>query len=841
METREFVRALPKAELHLHFEGAVPWGMVRSRSAEPLPERPMWWADDFRFDDFDHFRRAVQTCLRCLTDLGAYEAAAASIFGDLKSQNVRYVEISFDVMRVVEQGLPLADVVATVKRDAPPGLRVLVFGGFSYHKAERTPTWLINGVLTTPGLDGIDLHGDETRQSTARFVAAFDEARRRGLVTKAHAGELAGPDSIAKALDLLGVRRIEHGVRAIEDERILARLAAEAVTLDLCPWSNVKLRVISDRAAHPIGRLHERGVRVTVSTDDPTVFGRSLSQEIASLVDDHGLTLADVARFQANAFEAAHMPAADRDGILAEIDALTVAARDSLRQATHGVRVIRPRSGIQSGRRHAMSEPAAPQSLVAQLVETMRALAGPHPGFRPAHAKGIVCTGTFRPSPDARRVTRAPHLQGDPVPTVVRFSNGSGNPEVHDGQPGVRALAVKFQLRDGKAADILANSIEGFPARTPEEFLEFLRAQLPDRATGQPVPDAVPKFLGSHPAAAAFVGRLMQKPVPASYAQASYHAEHAFLFTAADGSRRFGRYHFVPDAGEALLSPRTGAGATRTSCATSWRAACAPGPSPSACSFRSPPRAIRPTTPPRYGRRTARAWTWGPWRSRASRRRARRTSAAWSSTRPTGRTASSCRATPSCSCGPRPTRSPMSGAAGGSERTISGPGQLLLPPVIRRHELLPRAVVAQHARGEDPVVVAPELDGVPVPRHLPVARHGGAVRFECEHPSRRVQRAVVHPEVRHHRADPRAPGSITASDSYVHSPTSLCSHRCSFCGSAFIIAGSPCRVWSGPKSAMALVGRGPEIEVATGPASVAKTRTPAGSAAPPPARGAAGR
>ncbi len=196
-----------------------------------------------------------------------------------------------------------------------------------------------------------------------------------------------------------------------------------------------------------------------------------------------------------------------------------------------------------------MSASAAPQTVVAQLVETMRTLAGPHPGFRAAHAKGIVCAATFRPSPDARRLTKALHLQGAPVAAVVRFSNSSGNPEVHDGQPGVRALSVKFQLPDGKAADILANSIEGFLARTPEEFLEFLQAQILG---------TVPKFLGSHPGAAAFIGRLMQKPVPASYAQASYHAEHAFLFTAADGSRRFGRYHFVPDAGEAFLSAEDG-------------------------------------------------------------------------------------------------------------------------------------------------------------------------------------------------------------------------------------------------------------------------------------------
>ena len=202
-----------------------------------------------------------------------------------------------------------------------------------------------------------------------------------------------------------------------------------------------------------------------------------------------------------------------------------------------------------------MSASAASDTVIAQLVDTLRTLAGSHPGFRPAHAKGVVCAGTFRASPEARGVSRAPHLQGASVPTVIRFSNASGNPDVHDGAPGVRAMSVKFQLPDGASADILANSIDGFMARTPEEFLEFLRAQLPDPATGKPVPDAVPKFLASHPGAQSFVGRLMQKPVPASYAQTSYHAEHAFLFTAADGSRRFGRYHFVPEAGEAALSP----------------------------------------------------------------------------------------------------------------------------------------------------------------------------------------------------------------------------------------------------------------------------------------------
>lgn len=201
-----------------------------------------------------------------------------------------------------------------------------------------------------------------------------------------------------------------------------------------------------------------------------------------------------------------------------------------------------------------MSESATPQTAIAEIVETMRALAGSHPGFRPVHAKGIVCSGTFRGAPQARDVSRAPHLQGQAVTTIIRFANASGNPEVHDGLANVRSMAVKFQIADGKNADILANSVEGFPVRTPEEFLAFLRAQLPDPVTGQPAPDAVPNFLGTHPAARAFIERLMQKPVPASYGQARYRAEHAFQFTAADGASRFGRYHWMPEAGEAYLS-----------------------------------------------------------------------------------------------------------------------------------------------------------------------------------------------------------------------------------------------------------------------------------------------
>src|SRR5262245_15618736 len=203
-----------------------------------------------------------------------------------------------------------------------------------------------------------------------------------------------------------------------------------------------------------------------------------------------------------------------------------------------------------------MSTPSpAPEPVILGIVDAMRTLAGPHPGFRPVHAKGLVCSGTFRGSADGPRMSRAPHFAGQAVPVTVRFANANGNPEVHDGVSNVRSISVKFQLPGGKIADILANSVEGFVARKPEELLEFLRAQLPDPASGKPDPQAVPRFLAAHPNGRGFVERVMKRPVPASYGQTTYFAQHAFRFTAQDGTSRFGRYRFVPEAGESFLTP----------------------------------------------------------------------------------------------------------------------------------------------------------------------------------------------------------------------------------------------------------------------------------------------
>ena len=135
-----------------------------------------------------------------------------------------------------------------------------------------------------------------------------------------------------------------------------------------------------------------------------------------------------------------------------------------------------------------MSGSAASPNVVAQLVETMRTLAGPHPGFRPVHAKGLVCSGTFRASAEAPRVSRAPHFAGQSVPTVVRFSNSNGNPDVHDGIANARSMAVKFQLPDGKSADILALHSKGFPRGHLRSFSSSCARNSPTPPPASPHP-----------------------------------------------------------------------------------------------------------------------------------------------------------------------------------------------------------------------------------------------------------------------------------------------------------------------------------------------------------------
>src|SRR5260370_30352397 len=202
-------------------------------------------------------------------------------------------------------------------------------------------------------------------------------------------------------------------------------------------------------------------------------------------------------------------------------------------------------------------------SLSHEIIEAFDKVdGGIHPGFRPAHAKGILLRGGFTPSPQAASLTRAPHLHRDSTPVTVRFSNFAGIPTIADSDPqgaGPRGLAVRFHLAEHVHTDIVAHSVDNFPARTAEGLLEFLNALIATNPAG-PHPNAIEQFLAAHPAAMTFVQT--PKPIPVSFATESFFAVSAFKFTNADGLSRYGRYRVLPVAGNEYLD-EAGAAARR--------------------------------------------------------------------------------------------------------------------------------------------------------------------------------------------------------------------------------------------------------------------------------------
>ena len=192
-------------------------------------------------------------------------------------------------------------------------------------------------------------------------------------------------------------------------------------------------------------------------------------------------------------------------------------------------------------------------ALSEKLIQQFDTIFGLHPGFRPAHAKGLLLSGTFTPSSKASRLTRAPHITRESTPVTARFSNSTGIPLIPDNDPNAdpRGLAIRFNLAEHVHTDIVSHSTDGFPTRTGDEFLEFLRAVAESRSSKES-PSPVEKFLGAHPAALAFVQT--PKPVPASFATERYFGVTAMRFINDEGVSRYGRYQIVPESGVEQLS-----------------------------------------------------------------------------------------------------------------------------------------------------------------------------------------------------------------------------------------------------------------------------------------------
>lgn len=324
---RDFIQALPKTETHLHLEGALPYELLTQWDPEQWPPDPLFRARSYRYDSFPDFERILlDHALPWFTTAQRYHEAAKTIFAKHVAQNVRYVETSFHLPVTGFINVPGPEIIAAIRAAVPEGLEVRIFAGMlrADITGELRPT--VDQLHTWEGLAGVDLHGHEVAPTPPETAAIWARIRAAGKITKCHAGEFDGAARVREAIEVLGVRRIQHGVRAIEDPNVMKLAADTDATFDVCPISNVGLRVVPSMKDHPIRRLMLAGIRCTVSTDDPLCFANSITEEYESLANELTFTRAELAHVARNGWEVADVAAETRKTMLAEIEKLAASS-----------------------------------------------------------------------------------------------------------------------------------------------------------------------------------------------------------------------------------------------------------------------------------------------------------------------------------------------------------------------------------------------------------------------------------------------------------------------------------------------------------------------------------
>jgi adenosine deaminase len=326
-----FIQSLPKTETHLHLEGALPYELLVAWQPGTYPAKPFFHAPDYRFPSFPEFEKILLAhALPWFTSAERYHDAAKAVFARHVALNVRYVETSFHLPVTQFIQVPGREILAAIRSAVPAGLEVRLFAGMlrtDYGGALRA---VIDDLENWDDLAGVDLHGWEQAPTEPWTARVWKRLRAAGKLTKSHAGEFDGAHRVREAIEQLGVTRVQHGVRAIEDPLVVALAGERGVTFDICPISNVRLQVAASMAGHPIKRLLAAGVCCTVSTDDPLVFANTVNDEYAALNAELGLTRAELAQIARNGWKVALVDEAQRRAAIAEIDRLSAKADEGI-------------------------------------------------------------------------------------------------------------------------------------------------------------------------------------------------------------------------------------------------------------------------------------------------------------------------------------------------------------------------------------------------------------------------------------------------------------------------------------------------------------------------------
>jgi len=326
-----FIRGIPKAELHLHIEGTLEPELMfelARKHGEKLPYASVEaLRAAYQFDDLQSFLDLYYAGAAVLRDADDFHALTLAYLRRAHADGVVHVEIFFDPQTHTDRGIPFDTAIGGILRALADGEREfgitfrLILCFLRHLSAAAAMATLEQALPFKQAITAVGLDSSERGHPPSKFTAVFNRARQEGFLTVAHAGEEGPPQYIIEALDQLHVSRIDHGVRCEEDAALVERLARTRVPLTVCPLSNVKLRVYQRIEDHNIKRLLDKGLCVTVNSDDPAYFGGYVAANFDAIRKGLGLSREDIRKLAANSIEASFLPPRTKAGWLDRIAA----------------------------------------------------------------------------------------------------------------------------------------------------------------------------------------------------------------------------------------------------------------------------------------------------------------------------------------------------------------------------------------------------------------------------------------------------------------------------------------------------------------------------------------
>jgi len=318
MDLVEFARRMPKAELHVHLEGSIlPRTLLKlaQNNHVRLPAADEAGLSEFyRFKNFQHFLETYMTITGCLRTREDYRLIAYEFGCECARQNIRYAEATFTMLTNISMtGLPWQEILVGLNEGREQAQAEFgVWWQWVFDIVRDIPDTQeslleISLAAREMGVIAIGLGGTEEGFPPELFTETFKRAKMEGLHRVPHAGEISGPQSVWGAVKLLDAERIGHGVRSIEDPKLIEYLRANSIPLEVCPTSNVRLGVYPDYSHHPLRRLWDAGLFLTVNTDDPPMFGTCLNQEYQILVEQFNFSQKELEKTSLNAIQASFL------------------------------------------------------------------------------------------------------------------------------------------------------------------------------------------------------------------------------------------------------------------------------------------------------------------------------------------------------------------------------------------------------------------------------------------------------------------------------------------------------------------------------------------------------